>query len=142
MKTEDIIQTAVESLMDSFYGNLGNDESLEMLIPDCILNIFKDLIEQDKNFDLSFTLEGEEDEYFADYTYFRSEEYNGKIYVSIPYGEIEIEKQTYDSLNDDDKHHWIVAGNYAYTNLPAVTIVYDSDRLRTIANELIEELNS
>ena len=72
-----------------------------------------------------FILDGTEDKYFADFTYFRSEQYDNKVYWAIAYGEIEEEKQ-YVKDNED----FVIVGDYGYLAIPAITIVYDIDKVK------------
>jgi len=124
MKTEDIIQNEVDSFMDAFYCYLIKDGMYQDM-PESLKVLFKDINEDD----ISYILDGIEEEYFDDYTYFRSEVYDNEVYWAIPYGEIEVEKDLIDKADLDD---WSVnnRNEYAYYSLPAITIVYDLDKVR------------
>jgi len=122
MTNEMILQNELDSFMDCFYGYLLSESNNELL-PASIRVPFADLTEN-YGADLAFYLDGREKEYFADYTYFRSERYAGEIYVSIPFGEIEIDSDTWRALPESDQGDWVESGGYYYQSLPAVTIVY------------------
>jgi len=136
--TEDVVQAEMDQYMDAFYGYLLNESNYELL-PDVIRDMFHNLTHNYK-FDLAFALDGEEEEYFADYTYFLGAQYANKAYVSIPIGEIEIEKAHYDSLTEESKQDWTVNGDYAYHVVPAITIVYDLEHLKEIVVEAETEV--
>ena len=119
MNTEQIIKSNVESFIDCFYGYLIK-EGMHDTMPEKLKELFIG-IDPDN---IAFILDGIEDSYFADHTYFRSEQYKNKIYWAIAYGEIEEDITSIDADCIDD---WCINDNYAYQPLPAVTIVYDID---------------
>ena len=130
MKTEQIIQSNLDSFMDCFYGYLIK-EGMYSTMPDVLKKLFVGI----EPSDIAFILDGTEDKYFADYTYFCPEQYDNKVYWAIPYGEIEEEAQYIDKNEIDD---WTINGQYAYQVLPAITIVYDLDEVK----KAIENYNS
>lgn len=117
MTTEQIVQSEIDSFMDCFYGYLIKDGYWEKM-PQPLKALFDGISPKD----IAFILDGEEERYVADYTYFVSEQYGDEVCWAIPYGEIEIPK---DEVPDAEQDDWIINGDYAYQTLPAISIYYN-----------------
>ena len=122
MKTKQIVQSELDSFMDCFYSYLIKEGMSEQM-PEELKALFVG-IDPD---DIAFILDGTEDRYFADYTYFRSEQYGKQICWAIPYGEIEVPK---DEIDPEELDDWTINGDYAYQGLPAISIYYDIDKVK------------
>lgn len=127
MNTEQIIDSEVESFIDCFYGYLIK-EGMHEKMPEAMKPLFRDI----EPGDIAYILGGIEERYFADHTYFTSEVYENEVYWAIPYGEIEVEK---DEIEKDDLDDWCISGEYAYNTLPAVTVVYNLDKVKQAIKE-------
>jgi len=129
MTTEQIVESQIDSFMDCFYGYLIK-EGMYNQMPDALKKLFAGINPED----IAFILDGIETKYFADYTYFISEEYKGDIYWAIPYGEIEVPE---DEIDKDEIDNWCISCGYGYQTLPAITICYN---LETVAKAIDEWL--
>lgn len=134
MNTEQIIQHELDSFADAFYGWLIHESDGELL-SDTLRQLFIDAGVDDWR-NVAFILDGLEATYFADYTYFRSENYDGRHYMSIPFGEIEVE---WSAIDDDSKEDFAKNGEYGYHAIPAITFVYDLETVKTAIADYLED---
>ena len=125
MNTEQILQLEADNVVDCFYSYLLKESDGDMLC-DELKGLFLDAGIKDFG-DIAFILDGIEEKYFADHTYFRSEVYGNEIYQIIPVGEIEVYWDEIDKACQDD---FVKSGEYGYTTLPAVTIVYNIGKVK------------
>ena len=132
MNTEQILESECQSIVDAFYSYLISDSDGEILSK-VIRDLFINAGITDWK-DVAFILDGIEEKYFPDDTYFRSEQYENKFYQIIPIGEIEIEK---DMIDKDCLDEWYVDKELAYYTLSAVTIVYDIDKIKEAISDYL-----
>lgn len=132
MNTEQIIQSELDSFVDAFYSYLIKEGNGKIL-PEELKKLFCGIEIEN----ISFILDGLEEKYFADYTYFRSETYEDEIYCSIPFGEIEIEKEYIDENCLDD--FFCNDDGLCYHDIPAITIVYNQNKVIDAICDYFEE---